>query len=559
MDTVYLVLILLFVASATGVATRFLPSLPTPLILIGFGAVIAWPASGLHVELEPELFMLLFIAPLLFADARRFPQREFMILRGPILALALGLVLVTVIGVGYFVHWLFPALPLAVCFALTAILSPTDAVAVSAISGRLPVPPRLMHILEGESLMNDASGLVAFKFAVAAALTGAFSLTDAASGFFIISVGGIFVGIALALAFNFVRTRLIERRLGEASTIQVVLLLLLLPFAAFLLAEHFHMSGILSAVAAGMVINRKDLKRQDQTSTRIQARSVWEMLEFVLNALVFLLLGFQLPEIIGGALHFSERNGGAYEFIELLGYVVLISTALLGMRFVWICGATYLPKLISPKAEVRVVSKRVMLAGTLAGIRGTITLAAALSLPELMNDGTPFPARELLIFLATGVILFTLVSGSIGLPLVLRNLDLPKDSKEFEEEHDARVKGAEAAIRRIEQYSQEKSKTLADHKGHEEVIIAFNEVILQLMDYYHKRLEVNSNEVSESVVAARRELERETRLQALKAERGEYYRLRSKNIINDSTLRKLVREVDLVETALNASIAETGH
>lgn len=558
MDTVYLVLMLLLVASATGVAARFLPSLPTPLVQIAFGALLAWPASGLHVELQPELFMLLFIAPLLFADARRFPQREFMLLRGPILALALGLVLVTVIGVGYVVHWLFPGLPLPVCFALTAILSPTDAVAVSAISGRLPVPPRLMHILEGESLMNDASGLVAFKFAVAAALTGAFSLAQATVGFLLISLGGLLVGALLALAFNVVRTRLIERHLGEASTIQIVLLLLLLPFAAFLLAEHFHLSGILSAVAAGMVINRLDLKRQDQTTSRIQTRSVWEMLEFVLNALVFLLLGFQLPEIIGGALNATTSAGTTLPFIELLGFVALISIALLGMRFLWIFGAAHMPRLLRRK-PARSVSARVMLAGTLAGIRGTITLAAALSLPEMLNDGTPFPARELLIFLATGVILFTLITGSVGLPLVLCGLDLPEDSREYEEERHARIRGAEAAIRHIENYHQEKAKVLADHQGDEEIIVAFNEITLHLMDYYHKRMEINNHELPTPLLEARRDLERETRLQALKAERTEYYKLRSRHHINDSTLQKLVREVDLIETALTASATRQHH
>lgn len=558
MNTVYLVLILLLVASATGVAARFLPVLPTPLVQIAFGALLAWPAGGLHVELEPEIFMLLFIAPLLFADARRFPQREFMILRGPILALALGLVLMTVVGVGYVVHWIFPHLPLPVCFALTAILSPTDAVAVSAISGRLPVPPRLMHILEGESLMNDASGLVAFKFAVAAALTGAFSIMDATVGFFMISIGGLVIGAAMAFVFNFIRTRLIERRLGEASTIQIVLLLLLLPFAAYLVAEHFNMSGILSAVAAGMVINYKDLKRQDQTSSRIQTRSVWDMLEFVLNALVFLLLGFQLPEIIEGALHYAEQNGGTLEFFKLLGLVGLISLSLFAMRFVWILGAAHLPRLLSRREARPRVSMRVILAGSLAGIRGTVTLAAALSLPVAMNDGTPFPARELLIFLATGVIMFTLISGSIGLPLVLRNLHLPKDTKAYEEERTARIRGAEAAIRRIESYRQEKAKKLAEHKGDEEIIIAFNDVTLQLMDYYHKRLEINNVELSTPVLESRRELERETRLEALKAERHEYYKLRSKHIINDNTLRKLVREADLLETALGNN-AEKSH
>ncbi|WP_110715017.1 Na+/H+ antiporter [Salinicola acroporae] len=572
MNTLLLVLILLLVASATGVITRFVPTLPTPLIQILLGALLAWPASGLHVELEPEIFLLLFIAPLLFSDARRFPQREFMILRGPILALALGLVLFTVVGVGYFIHLLFPTLPLAICFALAAILSPTDAVAVSSISGRLPVPPRLMRILEGESLMNDASGLVAFKFAVAAALTGTFSLTDAAGSFLLISIGGLVVGGLLAFGFNFLRTRLIERHLGEATTVQVILLVLLLPFAAYLLAEHLGMSGILSAVAAGMVMNRADIKRVGQLHTRMQTQAVWEMLEFVLNALVFLLLGFQLPAIISAALDHSLHDIGDFEFLRLLGYVAAISIALLASRFAWIWlarevgrGLTRLsgflgrrPRLPSPDSRGRVPFK-LMLAATLAGIRGTITLAAALSLPHVMADGTPFPARELLIFLATGVILFTLITGSIGLPLVLRNLKIPADTHEFEEERKARIAGAEAAIYRIERYHHDRTGEFARDKTNDETIIAFNDISSQLMSYYRERLTLHSTETSTPQLAALRQLERDTRLEALRAERREYYKLRQRDRINDSVLRKLVREVDLAEAALTGDQGAAHH
>ena len=571
MNTLFLVLILLLVASATGVIARFVPSLPTPLVQIFLGALLAWPASGLHVELEPEIFLLLFIAPLLFSDARRFPQREFMILRGPILALALGLVLFTVIGVGYFIHLLFPTLPLAVCFALAAILSPTDAVAVSSISGRLPVPPRLMRILEGESLMNDASGLVAFKFAVAAALTGTFSLADATLSFLLISIGGLIVGGLLALGFNFLRSRLIERHLGDATTVQVILLVLLLPFAAYLLAEHLGMSGILSAVAAGMVMNRADIKRVGQLHARMQTQSVWEMLEFVLNALVFLLLGFQLPAIISGALDHSLHDVGDYEFLRLLGYVAAISIALLISRFVWIWLASAtgrgLSRLMaalkrqphpSSAGDTGRVPFKLMLAATLAGIRGTITLAAALSLPHLMNDGTDFPARELLIFLATGVILFTLITGSIGLPLVLRNLRIPNDTHEFEEERKARIAGAEAAIYRIERYHHDRTGEFARSHINDETILAFNEVSSQLMNYYRERLTLHSADTATPQLSASRQLERETRLEALRAERRQYYKMRQRDRINDNVLRKLVREVDLAEAALT-SYQSTSH
>jgi CPA1 family monovalent cation:H+ antiporter len=199
-----------------------------------------------------------------------------------------------------------------------------------------------------------------------------------------------------------------------------------------------------------------------------------------------------------------------------------------------------------------------MLAATLAGIRGTITLAAALSLPHLMNDGTDFPARELLIFLATGVILFTLITGSIGLPLVLRNLRIPNDTHEFEEERKARIAGAEAAIYRIERYHHDRTGEFARSHINDETILAFNEVSSQLMNYYRERLTLHSADTATPQLSASRQLERETRLEALRAERRQYYKMRQRDRINDNVLRKLVREVDLAEAALT-SYQSTSH
>ncbi|WP_027348703.1 Na+/H+ antiporter [Halotalea alkalilenta] len=576
METVSLVLILLFVASATGVAARFLPSLPTPLVQVAFGAALAWPAEGIHVSLEPELFLLLFIAPLLYSDARRFPQRELMALRGPILALAFGLVLFTVLGVGYLIHWMLPVISLPIAFALAAVLSPTDAVAVSAISGRLPVPPKLMRVLEGESLMNDASGLVAFKFAVAAALTGAFSLSEVSTSFLFIAFGGLLLGGACAWLFSVVRTRLIDRHGGEQSATQIVLLQLLMPFAVYFLAEHFGMSGILAAVAAGLVVNYTDLKRQDQIQTRLKTRSMWEIIEFVLNSLVFLLLGFQLPDIIGGAFSHSIHDGSQFELLRLCAYVFIITTALMVLRFIWVFGALWTSRLAARirQRKVQPFPARLMLVTTISGIRGTITLAAALSFPQTMLDGTPFPGRELLVFIATGVILLTLLSGSIGLPLLLKDLDLPPDTRLDEEEARARKRASEAAIRRVEEYRHARVEALtAEHSDtngaadagspaepmeKDDRILIYAEQSTQLMNLYRERVTIDDTESASKRAEYERKVWRELLQQALQAERAEYYRLRSRNRINDDLLRKLVREVDLSETALIAGQEESG-
>ena len=197
MQTAYTVLILLMLVGISRLLGRVIP-LPLPLVQIAAGAVLAWPTLGLHVALEPELFLFLFLPPLLFSDGWRMPKREFWRLRGPILTLAVGLVLFTVVGAGYFIHWLLPSIPLPVAFALAAVLSPTDAVAVSAIAAGNPIPPRLMHILEGESLLNDASGLVCFTFAVGAMMTGGFSIGAASLSFLQEAGGGIVIGLAIS-------------------------------------------------------------------------------------------------------------------------------------------------------------------------------------------------------------------------------------------------------------------------------------------------------------------------------------------------------------------------
>lgn len=282
MQTAYTVLILLTLVGVSRLLARVIP-LPLPLVQIAAGALLAWPTLGLHVALDPELFLFLFLPPLLFSDGWRMPKRDFWRYRGPILTMAVGLVIFTVIGAGYFIHWLLPTIPLPVAFALAAVLSPTDAVAVSAIAqDRLPAP--IMRLLQGEALMNDATGLVTFKFALAAAITGVFSLTDASLTFLLVAFGGLAVGVVLSWLVGRFRSWMIMRGWDDPAT--HVVFMLLLPFAAYVLAERLELSGILSAVAAGMMQSWVDLLPR-QTSTRLLNRSVWTLLEFAFNGLIF--------------------------------------------------------------------------------------------------------------------------------------------------------------------------------------------------------------------------------------------------------------------------------
>lgn len=553
MSIVLIALILIVTAAVTGVAARFISWLPLPLLQIVSGALLALPFTPFEVQLDPTTFMLLFIPPLLFADAWQFPQRELKSLRHPIIALAVGLVLFNVVLLGFFIHWLLPGLPPPVCFALAAIVSPTDAVAVKAISGRLGMPTRLLHILEGESLMNDASGLVALKFAVAAAVTGTFSIGQASLEFMVMALIGVATGTALALLFATLRRYLIGRCGGEAS-IEIVLLMLMVPFTVYLLADSLGGSGILAAVAAGITINRTELKRHAQSRTRMQMDQFWEVLTFLLNAMVFLVLGLQLPDIIGGAVASSLREGRGFDLHELLFYVAAVSLALLVLRLFWIAGALYLSRLATRRRRSTAVpvSPRLTAIGTLAGIRGTITLAAALSLPLTLGDGTPFPGRELVIFLATGVILFTLALGSVGLPLLLRGLERISEKWRLEEMREAHQSAFQAAIRAIDHYCSEQAERCREESERR----ALTEAGTRLTEEYRKRLGLEEGSNDGARLAQDRNFSREARLAALRAERREYYRLRALHRIDDIMLRRLVRELDLAEMALTSAGGE---
>jgi CPA1 family monovalent cation:H+ antiporter len=289
----------------SGFVSRMLPlPIPRPLVQIVLGGMIGLVAN-LRVELDPEIFFLLFIPPLLFLDGWRIPKQGLLRDKGMIVALAFGLVFFTVLGLGLFIHWMIPAIPYAVAFALAAIVSPTDPIAVSAITERVPMPKRVMHVLEAESLLNDASGLVCFRFAVAAALTGAFSLPAAALAFLRLAAVGIALGAGLTYAAMWGKNW-ISRRFGEDSGSQVVITLLV-PFAAYEAAEHFGGSGILAAVAAGITMSYVELSGGTLASTRVQRTAVWDTVQLALNGIMFVLLGEQLPAIFAGAIRVVQE------------------------------------------------------------------------------------------------------------------------------------------------------------------------------------------------------------------------------------------------------------
>ncbi|WP_339531606.1 Na+/H+ antiporter [Pseudomonas mucidolens] len=543
MQTAYTVLILLMLVSVSRLVGRVIP-LPLPLLQIAAGALLAWPTLGLHVALEPELFLFLFLPPLLFSDGWRMPKRAFWRLRGPILTLAVGLVLFTVVGAGYFIHWLLPSIPLPVAFALAAVLSPTDAVAVSAISqNRLPTP--LMHMLQGEALMNDASGLVTFKFALAAALTGVFSLADASLTFVLVAVGGLAVGVGLSWLVGRLRAWMIARGWDDPAT--HVVFMLLLPFAAYVLAERLGASGILSAVAAGMMQSWLDLLPR-QTSTRLLNRSVWSLLEFAFNGLIFLLLGLQLPDIVK-AVTSHEVTVWPSLFYRCLE-VSAIFLVLLALRFIWVQSIWRLSGLLRRlrgKNQLTLVpTARSCWLLTVGGVRGAVTLAGVMSVPLLLAPGTAFPERDLLIFIAAGVILLSLVAACIALPLLLRGIEKSPDDKRHAEVRDAWRKTAEAAIHALE------TEDPVDAVPQEAAQAALaTELKARLMAEYRHQLEVfNDSAEAQALALQMDQLERKLRLKALRAQRLELYNLSRQRQIGDDVLREVLADLDMSEANL---------
>lgn len=538
MGSIEIVLAMLLAVVVSGYLVRLLPiALPLPLVQIGLGAVIAGVFNQ-GVVLEPDLFFLLFLPPLLFLDGWRIPKHGLFRDRGTILELALGLVVFTVIGAGYLIHWMIPSIPLAVAFALAAIVSPTDPVAVSSIAARAPIPKRLMHILEGESLLNDATGLVCFRFAVAAALTGEFSLASASLTFLWLALAGIGIGIGVTRAVAFGQRKL-SRHVGEESG-SSILISLLTPFGAYLLAEHIGASGILAAVAAGITMSYVELSGRALATTRLQRAAVWDTVQFALNGIMFVLLGEQLPGILRGAITAVEQAGHLSPW-WLLIFTLALNIGLALLRFFWVWASLRLTLLRRRSEMTQIPHWRLILATSLAGVRGAITLAGVLTLPLMLPDGTPFPARELVVFLATGVILLSLLGASIGLPRILRGLEAPADSTEYQEEDRARRSAAGAAITAIH----ERQRLIEADPGDAEIYASAAARVIAL---YQRQLDDSNNEREAEQLHKADSVQRMLRLAGLRAEREHIYRLARHGEISDEASRKLVREIDLIES-----------
>lgn len=544
MHTIEVVLAMLVAVVASGYLVRILPfSLPLPLVQIGLGALIAGVFKRGHA-LEPDMFFLLFLPPLLFLDGWRIPKQGLFRDKGAILELAFGLVVFTVVGAGLLIHWLIPAMPLAVAFALAAIVSPTDPVAVGAIASRVPIPKRLMHILEGESLLNDASGLVCFRFAVAAVMTGSFSLAQASLTFLWVALAGLGIGVAVTLGVSTFQ-RWLWRSFGEEPG-AALLVNLLIPFAAYLLAEEFNASGILAAVAAGITMSYVELTGRISGSMRVQRTAVWSTVQFSFNGIIFVLLGEQLPGIVQRAMDTIAVTGHS-DWWWLAIYVVAINAMLVVLRLVWVWLSLRWNLLRARwRGEERAnqTSWRVVLAMSVAGVRGAITLAGVLTLPLMVPGGEPFPARDLVIFLAASVILVSLLGASLLLPRLLRGLELPRDDDSRRVEDLARKLSSKAALAAVEKTRQQ----LVEGQTTTNVQL-YNDAAARVSLLYQRNLEKGQGPDEDPEKVRRMEQAyRSLRTAGLTAEREELFRLTRHGQIPDEVARKLIRNLDLLES-----------
>jgi Na+/H+ antiporter len=536
LEIVTLCLFLLLAVVVSGVVSRVLPAaLPRPLVQIALGALIG-TVAGIKVELDPELFFLLLVPPLLFLDGWRIPKDELFRDAKAVLGLALGLVFLTVLGLGLFIHWLIPAMPLAVAFALAAVVSPTDPIAVSAVAQKVSIPNRMMHILEGESLLNDASGLV-------------FSLPTALGTFAWMALAGVGAGVGVTwLAIT--GKSLVARHFGDEVGSNV-LVSLLIPFGAYLAAEHIHASGVLAAAAAGIAMTFVSTGVSVGAATRIRRRAVWDMLQFTLNGVIFVLLGEQLPSLFDGAGAALAGTGHDNRW-WLLVYVAAIVAVLAALRWTWVWVSLKLTLFRARRQDgATTVSppRRVVAAMSVAGARGAITLAGALTLPLEMPDGAPFPARDLVILLASGVILASLIIAAVGLPLSLRNLRLPPEEGLAAERDLARTLTAKAAIAEIERAQHELCANSDDADR-------YTDVAARVMAQYRERIDgIGADQEHRDEQALARVIERELRLAGVRAERRKLQDLAQRRDIGLSLADQLGRDLDLVEARLTRADA----
>ena len=520
MNAVELILILLATAVALSIGAARL-RLPYPIVLVLGGIALAFGSGLPRVEIPPDLVLVIFLPPLLFAAAWFTSWRDFAVHVRAIGLLAIGLVIATTVGVAAVAHALIPGMPWPVAFVLGAIVSPPDAVAATAVMQRLRVPSRLITVLEGESLVNDATGLVAFQVALAAVATGGFSAGAALGRFAVVALGGIAFGLAVGWIVAQVHRRLDDFLIETVISV-------ITAYVAYIPAEHLGVSGVLATVAAGGFLGWRN-PRLFSPLTRLRSRSVWSVLLFLFNSLVFILIGLELAA--------SHELLAGVSLAELVIWCAAIAGATIAIRLAWVPIVMYLPyrlrRVLRGEAGPSAWKETTVIAWT--AMRGIVSLALALALPRTLPDGAPFPFRNLIVLLVFAVIVVTLLGQGLSLPLLIRALGFVDDGEASRQERAGLLRGTERAIERL------------DELDRTSIIVPW--LVERVRAIYEERLHrlqasVRDDPECRLMDGDSRAFQR-LRAQLIEAERDTMVAMRNRGEISEEVLHKLQQDLDL--------------
>lgn len=526
MHNIATVIVLLAVVTALAQVTEKV-KIPYPILLVIAGIIIGLVPGLPHITLHPDTVFLLFLPPILYSAAWSTSWPDMKAARRTITLLAIGCVIFSTLAVAWIAHTFIPVLGWPEAFVLGAIISPPDAVAATASTKGLKVPKRIITVLEGESLVNDATGLILYRYAVAAVLTGAFSLYEAGFRFVVMAAGGILLGLVMGRIF-----KRIHRITSDNSTTDTALTFIT-PFIVYLVAEGLHVSGVLAVVVCGLYLSRHSSQLFSH-QTRLQAYRSWDTAIFILNGVIFILIGLQLPVIL--------ENIDGIPFNVLLKYGAIISAGVIVGRLIWVYPAAYIPRWLSRTIREREpeVNFKVVTIIAWSGMRGVVSLAAALALPYVAAGGNPFPNRELIIFLTFSVIFSTLVIQGLSLKPMIKWFGLKRDGKEYEQEQYARLVVAALVIEHIE-------STYA--------LVVDDQVLNQIKTRYEIRIQriqkdYTKRTLTEDQINQFHQIKREL----LDKERLLVIRLRNEGSISEDALKKIEFELDLEEARLKLEL-----
>jgi CPA1 family monovalent cation:H+ antiporter len=536
-DFKMIILIMVLLVSFTAIANK--KKLPYPVLLVFAGLVIGFIPHLQELVVDPDIIFVIILPPLLYDAASKTSWHEFKIVIRPIAALAITLVFFTTTAVAVTAHYLIPGFSWPLAFVLGAIVSPPDAVAATGIIQGLGLNKKVITIIEGESLMNDASALITYRYAVAAVTTGSFVFWKAGLQFLLVAGGGIIIGISVGYVFALIHKKILNNPVVETS------LTLLAPFISYLAAEQFHLSGVLAVVCTGLVMAWR-APEVFSYQTRMRTRVVWDTLMFLLHGFVFILIGLQLPLIL--------KDLGNYPLLQILGYGLLVSLVTIVVRIVWVFSAVYLQNIFQNKPNQPTGNEsdtwKSVLVVAWTGTRGIISLATALALPLVLANGNAFPKRYSIIFLAFVVIFVTLVVQGLSLPLLIRWLKIKPQDNTIAEEKELQLHLAVSTLHFIEEeLPLALSSNLKDELKNKYEIVIKN---LSKEIRRHKKAIRNA----EQLQPAPTDVMINAKLEINKFKRGILLQLHKDGQFTDAAIKKAEREMDIDELKLNIQVTK---